>query len=151
MSERGANVRTSSVWVAIGVLMTLVLSGCEGGKPEMTSAEARAQLDTAVEAIKSATGDNWEVDAEPGLLGCSRTHSQWSTSWSGSPTADRESSYAAVREALENAGFNTYILSPRSTALSVGSQTEGGGGLVFSMPVGGGPIGFDVSSDCFPE
>ncbi|MFS0854573.1 hypothetical protein [Microbacterium sp. 179-I 3D4 NHS] len=117
----------------------------------MTSDEARKQLYRAMEAIKSATGENWEVDAEPGLLGCSRTHSQWHTSWKGSPTADRESSYAAVRDALEDAGFTTYILGPRSTTPSVGSQTEGGGGLVFSIPVEGGPIGFNVSSDCFPE
>jgi hypothetical protein len=139
------------VWVAIGVLVTLTLSGCGGREPEMTSGEAREQLDKAVKAITSATGEDWEVDAEPGLLGCSRTHGQWSTSWNGSPTADRESSYAAVRDSLEDAGFTTYILGPRSTTPSVGSQTEGGGGLVFSMPVEGGPIGFDVSSDCFLE
>ncbi|MFS0854574.1 hypothetical protein [Microbacterium sp. 179-I 3D4 NHS] len=117
----------------------------------MNSDQARAQLDMAVEAIKSATGDDWGVDAEPGLLGCSRIHSQWHTSWNGLPTADRDESYEAVREALEAAGFTTYVNGPNSSTPVVFAQTGNGFGLAFSMPVEGGPLGFNVSSDCFPH
>lgn len=110
---RGQMGRARKVrWFAVAALLLSLhaLTACGSpGRNEMTSEEARGQLSTAVDVVKTAAGQGWVVDIEPTLLGCSRTHSQWTTSWSGSPTTGRDSSYASVREALEEAGFATYI------------------------------------------
>jgi hypothetical protein len=118
---------------------------------EINSEEAREQLMTAVEAVQSATGEEWVVTVEPGILGCSRTHGQWTTSWSGAPTADRNAAYESVREALERAGFTTYVNGEDTTTPVLSAQTPGGFGVDFSQPVEGGPVGFNASSDCFRE
>lgn len=139
-------------FLVVIAVTALGLSGCaflEGN--EMSSDDARRQMETAVEAVQGATGENWEVEIDPGLASCSRTHGQWTTSWSATLTADRDASYASVREALEQAGFTTSLLGPNSRTPMVGAQTQEGFGLNFSVPELGGPIGLDVSSDCFPE
>lgn len=144
----------NSRWLAVAaVLLSLhALVACGSpGRIEMNSDEAREQLLAAVDAVKGATGEGWAVDVEPTLLGCSRTHSQWTTSWSGSPTTDRDSSYISVREALEEAGFATYVNGADTTTPVLSAQSTGGFGLNYSQPIEGGPVGFDASSDCFPE
>lgn len=117
----------------------------------MNSDEAREQLTTAVEAVQSATGENWEVDVKPAIASCSRTHGQWTTTWRGTPTADRQTSYSEVRHALEAAGFTTHVNGSDTRTPVLLAQTGDGFGLGFSMPVEGGPIGFSVGSDCFLE
>ncbi|MGN7966201.1 hypothetical protein ACTJKK_09005 [Microbacterium sp. 22179] len=141
-------------WLAVAALLLSLhaLTACGSpGRNEMTSEEAREQLSTAVDVVKTATGQGWVVDIEPTLLGCSRAHSQWTTSWSGSPTTDRDSSYASVREALEEAGFATYINGEHTTTPVLSAQAADGFGLDYSQPIEGGPVGFNVSSGCFPE
>lgn len=135
------------------VVMLLFLTGCGSGEgqEEVDRHQARAQLDAAVEAVQSATGTDWVVDAEPGLIGCSRTHSQWHTSWDAVPTAGRDESYDAAAKALEEAGFTTYIFGPRSSTPILSAQTGHGFGLGLSTPLEGGAIRFNVSSDCFLE
>lgn len=146
-------VKKAGWFAVVTVLLSLhALTACGSpGRKEMTSDEAREQLLTAVDVVKGATGQEWATDVEPTLLGCSRTHSQWTTSWSGSPTTDRDSSYTSVREALEEAGFATYVNGADTTTPVLSAQAADGFGLDYSQPIEGGPVGFSVSSDCFPE
>jgi hypothetical protein len=117
----------------------------------VSSEEARKQLDTAVEAVQSATGENWEVEVEPGVASCSNTYQQWSATWRAVSTDDRETSNQIVVDALEKAGFEASILGPDSNTPMVGAQTDNGFGLYFSIPIEGGTAGLSVSSDCFSE
>ncbi|MFS0853814.1 hypothetical protein [Microbacterium sp. 179-I 3D4 NHS] len=61
----------------------VALLGFAGCRPQATDGlradEAREQLDEVVEAVQTTTGKNWEVDVEPGVIGCSATHGQWHT------------------------------------------------------------------------
>lgn len=108
----------------------LVLTGC-GVEQEriMNSDKAREQLTVAAEAVQSATGADWEPMTDVGPIGCSPGLERMKPSWKGVATADRDAGYAAVREALEEVGFETRILGPNSTTPAVASQTVDGFGL----------------------
>src|SRR5690349_18737662 len=76
----------------------------------MNSDKAREQLTVAAEAVQSATGADWEPMTDLGPIGCSPGLERMKASWKGVATADRDAGYAAVREALEEVGFETRIL-----------------------------------------
>ena len=129
----------------------LVLTGCGvEQEPVMNSDKAREQVRVAAEAAQSATGADWEPMTAVGPIGCSPDLERMKASWKGVATVDRDAGYAAVREALEEVGFETRILGPNSTTPAVASQTVDGFGLDFAYPTEGGPLYLYVSSDCFP-
>lgn len=129
----------------------LVLTGCGvGQEPLMNSDKAREQLIVAAEAVQSATGADWEPMTDVGPIGCSPGLERMKASWKGVATAGRDAGYAAVREALEEVGFETRILGPNSMTPAVASQMVDGFGLDFAYPTEGGPLYLYVSSDCFP-
>jgi hypothetical protein len=139
-------------WLApAAMVLILGLIGCahtEGN--EMNSDKAREQLRVAAEAAQSATGADWEPMTAVGPIDCSPGLERMKASWKGVATVDRDAGYAAVREALEEVGFETRILGPNSTTPAVASQTVDGFGLDFAYPTEGGPLYLYVSSDCFP-
>lgn len=127
------------------------LTGCSAEQEVvMNSERAREQVGVAVEAVQSATGTEWESVTGLGPIGCSSGLEQMVATWKGTATADRDASYAEVREALEGVGFSTHVIAASSKTPSVGSQTGDGFGLAFSYPIKDGPIYLSVASDCFP-
>ncbi len=135
---------------AIG--LALVFTGCSTDKDAaMNSTKARDQLDIAVEAVQSATGEDWVLEVAPGPIGCSTPGLEHlTTSWQATATVDRDAAYTAVREALEGVGLETRILGPDSKTPTVASQTGDGFGLDFAYPIEGGPVYLHIGSDCFP-
>ncbi|MFS0853812.1 hypothetical protein [Microbacterium sp. 179-I 3D4 NHS] len=117
----------------------------------MNTDEAREQLEKAVEAVRSATGEDWETVVDPGVLGCSKTHGRWATTWEGTPTASRDVAFRDVEAALRAEGFVTSVNGPKTTSPVLLAHTGDGFDLAFSQPVEGGPIGLNVGSECFPE
>jgi hypothetical protein len=137
--------------VPAATVLVLALIGCahtEGN--EMDSDKARKQLWVAAKAVQVATGEEWEHMTAVSPIDCSPGLERMKASWKGVATVDRAATYAAVREALEEVGFETRILGPNSTSPSLASQTVDGFGLDFAYPVEGGPLYLYVSSDCFP-
>ena len=132
--------------------LALVFTGCSTDKDAaMNSTKARDQLDIAVKAVQSATGEDWMLEVAPGPIGCSTPGLEHlTTSWQATATVDRDAAYTAVREALQDVGFETRILGPDSRAPTVASQTGNGFGLDFAYPIEGGPVYLHIGSDCFP-
>jgi hypothetical protein len=147
-AERALASAVTAVLAGVG----LVLTGC-GVEQEsvMNSDKARDQLDGAVEAVQSATGTDWEVVVEPGVVGCSQTHGRWVTTWEGTPTSSRDAAFADVAAVLTEEGFLTSTNGPDTSAPVLLAHTGDGFGLAFSQPVEGGPIGFGIGTDCFRE
>lgn len=135
---------------AIG--LALVFTGCSADKDAaMNSTKARDQLDIAVEAVQSATGEDWVLEVAPGPIGCSTAGLEHlTTSWKATATVDRDAAYMAVREALEDVGFETRIRGPDSRTPTFASRTGDGFGLDFAYPIEGGPLYLHTGSDCFP-
>jgi hypothetical protein len=143
------HIRVAATMVAITAM--LGLSSCHAVRSEETTADdAHVQMMTAVEAVQTSTGAEWTVDLEPGMIGCSRTHGQWVTSWHGVPTEIREASFEAVRASLETPGYETFVNGERTDTPVLVAETERGFSLGFSMPFEG-EIGLSASSDCFLE
>lgn len=65
------------------------------------------------------------------------------------PTAGRDETYDAVAAAWENTGYSTHINGPDTSTPVLLADSGDGSGLMFSMPVEGGPVGFSASSACF--
>lgn len=147
---KGKRSRVRTLAASI-VGLALAVTGCStANATAMNSIKASEQLNLAVEAVRSATGTEWEQVTEIGPIGCSPGLEQMAASWKATPTADRDEAYTAVREALQKAGFSTHTIAASSTTPSVGSQTGDGFGLAFSYPIEDGPIYLSVGSDCFP-
>jgi hypothetical protein len=139
------------VALAGAAVLSLALIGCGAEhEPRVTSAMASVQLNVAVKAVQSATGADWEQMTEIGPIGCSPGLEQMAVSWKATATVDRDEAYKAVREALEDVGFETRILGPDSRTPTVASQTGDGFGLDFAYPIEGGPLYLHAGSDCFP-
>lgn len=153
---RGSKERT--IWALrearsapAAMVLILALIGCAHANGHgMNPDKARDQLSVAVEAVQSATGTEWEQVTEMGPIDCSADLEQMAVSWKATATVDRDAAYTAVREALEDVGFETRILGPDSSTPTVASQTGDGFGLDFAHPVEGGPLYLHAGSDCFP-
>ncbi len=136
--------------IVSATLMLSLASCAHRDESDMNSIKASEQLNLAVEAVQSATGAEWEQVTEMGPIDCSADLEQMAVSWKATATVDRDAAYTAVREALEEVGFETRVLGPDSRTPTVASQTGDGFGLDFAYPIEGGPVYLHIGSDCFP-
>lgn len=147
---RGGLAKRLPAAIVSATLMLALASCAQREESDMNSIKASEQLNVAVEAVQSATGADWEQVTKMGPIGCSPGLEQMAVSWKATATVDRDAAYTAVREALEDVGFETRVLGTDSRTPTVASQTGDGFGLDFAYPIEGGPVYLHIGSDCFP-